>query len=766
MDLFTSSARMELITGNASAAPNVADNSISGAFFQAPLSGASYISVHPKSFFDWSNLDGFSFRFKSLSNAEFNLCVRLIERDTSPNPLPPAERPSISGCTRILVNRAGAGGEITIGFPTYNPYNWLSYLFRVADNDPTPDRTTHVLRTGYYRVPDSCNPTQSRAHCEIPEKFWQANLRQIEFIQFSVNSVSISGRSPRNLPVKLDQFAFRRFVPYCAGQVDHFGQLKEITANQTANGSGNAFTQLAARAQNEYAPVNQARPADWDAFGGLAGLASPGLTQVRGRSGHFRVGKLADRWWFITPENHLFFSMGVNSVDFTHHLTPVFGRESLFIDPPGGPNSSNASYRQNGDGAFNFYQNNLQNFTTGGQPYPLAWANRALNRMNAWGFNTVGNWSDERVTYAATPTAPAIRLPYVTAPNTRTFPAVPSDCTADVVNDTSRCPRWLMTQGLAARLINVIYVVDKKKKVHVYPDVFQVSYANYINDLLSAYNAQSNINNDPYCIGFFVDNEINWNAGGNEADYLLAKSIYTATQGTAHDAFLSYVGGWKPLPNMTDNDWRNLTGYFAGKYYQTVKEARDRNLPNKLYLGSRFGFGNYPKVVIDSARSWVDVLTFNVNRAPEEMRDASLTDYANTNVSGNQVAESAERPILISEFQFSDKTETRAFSDGRVEMTGGWTRGDIYPRYMELAIRNKSLVGAHWYKYFDNPPAGRVGEFENFANGLVSVLDFPYQLTVQPMRSYNHCLYKRLYRAWFQVHAPATLPACDVYAMP
>ena len=66
-------------------------------------------------------------------------------------------------------------------------------------------------------------------------------------------------------------------------------------------------------------------------------------------TGHFRVMKIEDKWWFIDPEGYLFWSSGVNSAGKLNIATPINGRRHFFEDLPKKENS-------------NFYNGNKFNF--------------------------------------------------------------------------------------------------------------------------------------------------------------------------------------------------------------------------------------------------------------------------------------------------------------------------------------------------------------------------------------------------------------------
>ena len=52
-------------------------------------------------------------------------------------------------------------------------------------------------------------------------------------------------------------------------------------------------------------------------------------------------------------------------------------------------------------------------------------------------------------------------------------------------------------------------------------------------------------------------------------------------------------------------------------------------------------------------------------------------------------------------------------------------RGVAYRYYIENAMADSSIVGAHWFEWVDEPSTGRF-DGENYNIGLVDVTDRPY----------------------------------------
>src|ERR1035437_8803288 len=124
-------------------------------------------------------------------------------------------------------------------------------------------------------------------------------------------------------------------------------------------------------------------------YGGYQG------TQAKA-TGFFRVEKVDGKWWIVDPDGHYFYSAGVDCVTPSSGTSPN-GRQGLFAALPPAAASSG------GRAGASFYTWNM--VRRYGADWSAPWTDLAIRRMLAWGFNTVGNWSDVRV-------ANARRVPY------------------------------------------------------------------------------------------------------------------------------------------------------------------------------------------------------------------------------------------------------------------------------------------------------------------------------------------------------------------
>jgi hypothetical protein len=217
---------------------------------------------------------------------------------------------------------------------------------------------------------------------------------------------------------------------------------------------------------------------DRDAFGGWT--KGPQLQAT----GFFRAEKLSGKWWLVDPAGHLFFSVGIDSIGVGGGATVVTGRETMFTwvpeknDPVFGPCVTNAGNIIAGPVksgmCMNYQLANL--LRKDGADYMNAFIDRTLRRLPSWGFNTMGNWVDphffgnKRIPYT-----PSIEI------GSRGLPTVGRGMWRDMV------------------------------------DPFDPRFTDAARKAIAGVTAQ--VKDDPYCIGYFVNNEENW---GRDGDYLLA----------------------------------------------------------------------------------------------------------------------------------------------------------------------------------------------------------------------------------------------------
>jgi len=513
------------------------------------------------------------------------------------------------------------------------------------------------------------------------------------------------------------------------GIVDRFGQFHPGTWPEKVS-SGEMLRERGAEEAQELARW-PAEPPKRDRFGGLEGGASFRAT------GFFRTEQRDGRWWLVTPEGNPFFSIGMDVVS-AAGLTYVDGREFMFRDIPvrNGEFAGHWSKRDDRRGlgaqrdrsfdhghAFDFYTANLERKF--GSDWQTRWREETVQRLGAWRFNTIGNWSEPEL-------CAMHRLPY-------TVPLSPEGEFARVSSGSDWWGRM--------------------------PDALDPHFAAAVDKM--AGNAAARFRGDPYLIGYFVDNELAWGSGRSKDPrerYSIAIGALAASpESPAKSAFIGQLietyreperlgqawgislSAWDDLrhagftlPQASLNNPAvigDLTAYtrrFAEAYFRTVAEALRRHDGEHLYLGSRFAWQTTEAV--QACARWCDVVSFNIyKRSIADDRD----EWARLHALG--------KPALIGEFHFGS-TDRGLFWEGLVGAGRESERGPAYARYLRAVANNPDFVGAHWFKYIDEPVTGRTLDGENGHVGFVTVADQPYSDLVAAARDANETILRALQR--------------------
>ncbi|MCS7186865.1 MAG: beta-galactosidase [Armatimonadota bacterium] len=512
--------------------------------------------------------------------------------------------------------------------------------------------------------------------------------------------------------------------PNFHGIVDRYGQYAHGDWKGKVKSDGDLRRQL----QEEEKWLKFHLPfSDRDEFGGW--LKGPKLKAT----GFFRAAYVVDgmeteppanlqqgrgRWWLVTPTGRLFFSLGVDCVRYDES-SPLDNREYLFSWLPE-PNSPLAQfiYRWHFLGYtrwVNFYAMNL--FRKYGEDWQRKWLDVTVKRLLSWGFNTIGNWSSAEVFRAR-------KIPYV----------VPIHISAHTYFQTA----WQRM-----------------------PDVFDGRFSEAVEQTIAS--AVREWKEDPWCIGYFVDNELSWSGWGSDLvnRYDLPRRVL-ANDGNLpskrefvrllrakygeierlNEAWKIKVASWEDLlsrpiglpEQMTDEcvaDLSEFLTHFARRYFSVVRDALKRHAPNQLYLGCRFA--PKPMEVVKVAAEFCDVVSFNIYA-----RTVDENEWAFTNTLG--------RPCIIGEFHFG-ALDRGMFHTGLVAVENQAERGKAYQAYVRSVWKLPAFVGCHWFQYVDEPLTGRF-DGENYNIGLVSVVDYPYWELVEAARRTNGQVYRQLTSIW------------------
>jgi hypothetical protein len=446
-------------------------------------------------------------------------------------------------------------------------------------------------------------------------------------------------------------------------------------------------------------------PADWNGYGGWA--TGPKLEAT----GRFYPAKHDGKWWLVDPEGRLFWSHGVDCVRTTTAYTPITDREHYFAALPE-RSSPLAEFYGRGSWAphgyyvgksfrtFNFTAVNL--LRKYGDDWERIFAERTHRRLRSWAVNTIANWSDPEIYLRR-------KTPYTTT-----------------VSGRSR------------------EIEGSSGYWGKFPDPFDPSLRESLDRRLAAERGRSI--GDPWCIGYFVSNELSWGDDTSLAVAALAspadqpvkrifvdrlKQTYESIEklnqawGTGHaswDALLE--SATPPDAKKASSDLGPFTTTIAEEYFRVCRDAVKAADPAALYLGCRFAWVNDRAAI--AAAKFCDVISYN-------RYSRSVADLAPPG--------GLDKPLVIGEFHFG-ALDRGMLHTGLVPCRDQQERADAYRRYVEGALDNPYLVGTHWFQYGDQATTGR-GDGENYQIGFLDVCDTPYRETIDSCRAVGNSMYER-----------------------
>ena len=471
--------------------------------------------------------------------------------------------------------------------------------------------------------------------------------------------------------------------------IDKYGQFAHAEWPEKIHSDDELRADLA-REEAEIAAAP--RPASWDRFGGWKD--GPQLRAT----GHFRTEEVDGKWWLVTPEGHLFFSTGIdvvrNNTDSSDgskhpdwHTTPV------------PPNHQMA------------YPDWNLRIKFGKDDYLADYYAFVQRRLPAWGQNTIGNWGARELLSAAT-------MPYVLSlgENERSIPHVPG--------------------GL--------------KFYDVFDERFAPTLRAHIEKRFREDPAARHARTDPFCIGFFFDNELQFNpcvakaVAAPYAECAAKRELLSYAYGkygkdgiaALNAAWGTHFPDWEAVKSISSEPkgprWREDRNVFQtqwyDRYFREVKAALAEAAPGKLYLGCRFVGFRQSGILWNAAAKHCDVVSVNA--------------YANSiaNISKKIMDGGIRKPILLGEFHFG--CMDRGMFKASLCPVGDQTeRGRSYARFVEGALRHPLLVGCHWFQYRDQPLIGR-GDGEAYQCGFVDGTDRPYRELCAAARDIGETMYE------------------------
>jgi hypothetical protein len=479
-----------------------------------------------------------------------------------------------------------------------------------------------------------------------------------------------------------------KFFPF----IDEYGQYIH------GNWAGKILSdnQLKADLKTEENDLNANKGSkEWSKYGGYKN--GPKLEAT----GHFRTEKMNGKWWIVDPDGFLFWSVGINSACKLNVPTPVNGREYFFQDLPDKNDTKFGKFYIKNE--YDFGLANMQRKY--GTSNPIKYAEYGLKRMRSWGFNTLGGWGYEEVSDFTVEK----RIPYTVS-------------------------IWTLTPLLT----------DK------FPDVFDPNWRKNVSSFIKS--KAEMVKNDPFFIGYFVDNEMHWFDPNGMATYIIKNqpnsagkkhyvellkmhlkdiTVFNEKTGTDFSDWDALLKSTKKI-ELKNIEEINILFYneLSEIYFKTIRNIIDEFSPGNLFIGCRWHVpaNHRNKYNVTIGAKYLDIISFN-------QYDNEITE--NT----FEELQHIDKPFIVSEFNFG-ALDRGKFYPGLNYASDQRNRGEKYANFIQSALRNPKCVGAHWFMWANSTTAGRSVVGENANCGIVSETDQPYYELINGMREINYNLYK------------------------
>jgi hypothetical protein len=265
-------------------------------------------------------------------------------------------------------------------------------------------------------------------------------------------------------------------------------------------------------------------------------------------TGFFRVEQIEGKWWFVDPDGHLFFSTSANGMGAGGGESRLKGREDYFAALPPTDLAPPAPGRRPQSG---FYAWNLMR--RHGPQWTTKWIDVAIERMESWGMNTIGNWSDSRLWDTR-------KKAYIV---------------------------FLRGWGMETGYMGM-------------PDVYSEEFPKIVDQ--AAAEQCGPRKDDPFLLGYFIANEPPWPGRESLVVDIILERPPSAIQREAK-AFLA----------QGDTEERRKQFIYRAfqRYLDVINGAVRKYDPNHLNLGLRFG-GTLPPAEMVRAASSFDVFSMNI----------------------------------------------------------------------------------------------------------------------------------------------------------
>ncbi len=403
------------------------------------------------------------------------------------------------------------------------------------------------------------------------------------------------------------------------------------------------------------------RSSQYDQYGGWNALP------ISNTSGYFRTAIVSGTAWLVTPDQHAFFSAGVDWVSFGNHPQVAETYDQRMF----------AKYRN-----------------------ASAWANATASQLGGWGINTIGAFSGSDITHHGLVESRYLNVgqlsmvsPYNTPAMNFRFPDVfavgwamtVTNIVSTEISSADVADPWLLGYFIDNELFwfNGYYVNQPTSSLsegYIAQTRDEPGKQAWVNQLVGSYGTVSQLN-------------AAWGTSyasftGTEATSLLNTTSITATA--------AYTDKYQFL------------GQIANRYYSITTNAVRARDPHHLLLGDRYYVTPLFHEVVTAASHYLDVLSVNMyDPWTNPMGDDMQMEFL------DELSAWGGKPVMVGEFSLlgvASGMPNVPLPAAHLVPTDR-DRGSGYQLLMSEAARRPLMVGVHWFQHADrgllnNPQPG------------------------------------------------------------
>jgi agarase len=311
------------------------------------------------------------------------------------------------------------------------------------------------------------------------------------------------------------------------------------------------------------------------------------------------------------------------------------------------------------------------------------------------------------------------------------------------------------------------------------PDIWNPAWREMVRSEVE--NATDRFRDNPYFMGYYIDNEVNWGPDIFDKNTILEEFIASPSFHGKNTTinFLRYrynddIEEFNNVWNMKLNDFDDLFevddlgrhGWIAQHSFRNIKVKQDikafnkfyaeeyfnytaslirKHDPNHLILGVRYHAWGTPKEVIEACGRYCDVISVNYYRfnryVPYEFwKFIQCYIYGSVPLDNwmKRYSElSEDKPILITEFGFAARDSGQSQRMGAALLLPTQRqRANHFSWYVNHCLRIPYIIGYHWFSFND-----KIKKDVDTNVGVVNIYDEEYTLLVNSMAKMNSQAY-------------------------